>query len=494
MALLHTVTRRGARLARRGVKALRSPSGMGPTNIRRNSAFWASLAQVQEVAKAQTYVRHAPSARFVRASVRLAAAILPAQSRYALPLATGAWNWLEINRSRALDPALDLCRAALDIRQPALAVELAAQIADIRPRSRAAWKILADGYTALRLDEEAERAARRHAELAGIDTTEVTRTAVRFPEVVADLRAYAGPAPDEPVAALSHLLQDVQTQGWSGASPVGGPRLGAPRELVAAALAVQPPTSQAVADGVEDVVLRSALVHGADPRLDVAALARKTVASRPRPILPRVPEETARALRTIDGPGLRRYLDGKSLCLVANSQRVGTSGAGDLIDGYDVVARFNSFKIDPPHTGSKTSIHAAIHLHNFNWSVPVDVRLIFSGNADAWRESIKKYVDPQAQSYLGDPTLRWPVRGGHQLRETGTVDVPTSGFNLLRLVDFLDVSTKIDLVGFDFNSSGAYRLDSAMHLPVALAHDYTAERAWVMDHATAVGDLIISLR
>ena len=488
MSLLHSVTRRAAKLTRRRAKALRGSLGMGPTNIRRNSAFWASLAQIQNVAMSQTRVRHAASARFVRASIRLSAAIAPAQSKHGLSLAMGTRNWLEINRARAMDPALDVCRAALGIGQPALAVNLAEQIVDIRPRSRAVWKVLADAYEALNLRGKADQAARQHAQLSGIDTSEMAESAISFEEVIADLETYGGQAPEEPVPTLFTLLQEVQTQGWGGSG-----RAGMPRELVAASVAVQPAESQAVADGIEDVVLRSALVYGPDPKLDVAVLARKIVASRPRAMVARVSEETARALTTIDTPGLRQYLDGRSICLVANSQRVGQSGAGALIDGYDIVARFNSFKIDPEHTGSRTSIHAAIHLHNFNWSVPVDVRLIFSGSGDAWRNSINKYIDPEAQTYLGDPTLRWPVRGG-LLADTSVVDVPTSGFNLMRLVDFLDVSTKIDLIGFDFNSSGAYRLDSAMSLPVARAHDYSAERDWVMKNATEVGDLVISLR
>ena len=489
MTLLHSVTRLGANITRRGVKALRGAPGMGPTNVRRNSAFWTSLAEIQNVAVNQTYVRDVTSVKFVRASIRLSAAIAPAQSKYGLSLGTGTRNWLEINRARAMNPALDVCRAALGIRQPRMAVNLAEQIVDIRPMSRAGWKVLADGYQALNLRDKADQAARRHAELSGIDTSEMAESAISFEEVIADLEAYGGQAPEEPVPTLFTLLQDLQTQGWGESG-----RAGMPRELVAASLAVQPAESQAVADGIEDVVLRSALVYGHDPKLDVAALARRTVASRPRAIVPRVSEETARALTTIDTSGLRHYLDGRSICLIANSQRVGQSGAGALIDGYDIVARFNSFKIDPQHTGSKTSIHAAIHMHNFNWSVPVDVRLIFSGSLDAWRNSINKYIDPQAQTYLGDPTLRWPVRGGNLLGETDVVDVPTSGFNLMRLVDFLDVSTKIDLIGFDFNASGAYRLDSAMSLPVARAHDYSAERDWVMKNATEVGDLVISLR
>jgi hypothetical protein len=355
--------------------------------------------------------------------------------------------------------------------------------------SRSGWKVLADGYRALNLRDKADQAARRHAELSGINPSEMAESAISFEEVVADLAAYGGPAPEEPVPALFTLLQEVQTQGWGRSG-----RSGTSRELVAASLAVQPADSQVVADGIEDVVLRSALVYGHDPKLDVAALASKVVASRPRAIVPRVSEETARGLATIDTSGLRHYLDGRTICLVANSQRLGQSGAGALIDRYDVVARFNSFRIDPQHTGSKTSIHAAIHLHNFNWSVPVDVRLIFSGNLDAWRQSINKYLVPEAQTYLGDPSLRWPVRAANLLGETDVVDVPTSGFNLMRLVDFLDVSTKIDLIGFDFNASGAYRLDSAMYLPIARAHDYSAERDWVMKNATEVGDLVISLR
>lgn len=488
MALLNSVTRRGARISRRGVKALRGLT-MGPTNVKRNRAFWASLAEIQDIAMNQTRVRHSTSVTFVRASLRLSAAIAPAQSRYGLSLGTGTRNWLEIRRAKALDPALALCRAALGIRQPGLAVRLAEQIVDIRPKSRAGWKVLAVGYQALNLRDQADQAAQRHAQLSGIDTREMTASAVSFEEVVADLETYGGPAPEEPLPTLFTILQDLQTDGWDGSG-----RPGMPRELVAAALAVRPVESQSVADGIEDVVLRSALVHGHDPQLDVAALARRTVASRPRPIVRRVSEATARALTTIDTSGLRRYLDGRSICLVANSQRVGQSGAGGLIDGYDIVARFNSFKLEPQHTGSKTSIHAAIHLHGFNWSVPVDVRLIFSGNLDAWRRSINKHIDPGAQTYLGDPSLRWPVRGANLLGETDVVDVPTSGFNLMRLVDFLDVSTTIDLIGFDFNASGPYRLDSAMVLPVGRMHDYSAERDWVMKNATDVGDLVISLR
>src|SRR4029453_5202260 len=197
MALLPSVTRRGAKIPRGGLKGLRGAPVVGPTNVRRNSAFWASLVEIQDVAMNQTHVRDATSVTFVRASIRLSAVIAPAQSKYWLSLGTGTRNWLEINRARAMNPALDVCRAALGIRQPRLAVNLAEQIVDIRPMSRAGWKVLADGYQALNLRDKADQAARRHAQLSGIDTSEMAESAISFEEVIADLEAYGGGAPQQ---------------------------------------------------------------------------------------------------------------------------------------------------------------------------------------------------------------------------------------------------------------------------------------------------------
>jgi hypothetical protein len=478
MALLHTVKRRG-------VKVLRAAPGMGPTNVRRNAAFWATLGDLQTLALKQSQNRDAASAKFLRAAVRLTGAIAPVQSKHGLALATGTRNWLEINRAKALDPALDVCRAALGIRQPRVAVGLGEQIVAIRPSSLAGWTVLAAAYQALNLRDESDRAIARVSQLSGIETDEAATSAQSLEDVAAELTSVAGPAPEDPATALYEHLKTLHSA--PGARKVD-------RAFVAAAVGVRHEESEIAVVSAADTVVRSALAYGTEPDLDLTGLVRKIVASRPARVVRRLSPETARAIQPIDRSGLRTYLDGKSICLIANSQTVARSGAGALIDGYDIVARFNSFRIDAPNTGSKTTIHAAIHLHNFNWSVPVDVRLIFSGNANAWRQSINKFVDPTAQVYLGDLTLRWPVRDSSMIGETEMVDVPTSGFNLMRLVDFLDVSTKIDLIGFDFNTSGAFRLESAMSLPIARAHDYSAERDWVMKHATSVDDLVISLR
>jgi hypothetical protein len=65
---------------------------------------------------------------------------------------------------------------------------------------------------------------------------------------------------------------------------------------------------------------------------------------------------------------------------------------------------------------------------------------------------------------------------------------------MLYLLDFLDVSPKLDLIGFDFYESGPYRVQEAMKLAITSVHEYTSEKAWVMERAQSVTDMRISLR
>lgn len=190
----------------------------------------------------------------------------------------------------------------------------------------------------------------------------------------------------------------------------------------------------------------------------------------------------------------RNRIAGKSICLIANSGRVGASSMGAEIDGYDLVVRFNSFKIDPKHTGSRTDIHATIHKHGFNWEKQVDTRLVFGGISGDWKWSLRNRLVPGAQTHLGDESLRWPVRNIGRLGSDQWSGIPTTGFNMLYLLDFLDVSPKLDLIGFDFYESGAYRVQEAMKLAITSVHEYTSEKAWVMDRAQSVTDMRISLR
>ncbi|MFD6415072.1 hypothetical protein [Streptomyces sp. NPDC060194] len=190
----------------------------------------------------------------------------------------------------------------------------------------------------------------------------------------------------------------------------------------------------------------------------------------------------------------RNRIAGKSVCLIANSARVGESTMGAEIDAYDLVVRFNSYKIDAKATGRRTDIHATIHKHGFNWEQHVDTRLVFGGISGDWKHSLRNRLVPGAQIHLGDESLRWPVRNIGKIGTDLWPSIPTSGFNMLWLLDFLDVSPTLDLIGFDFYESGAYRLAGAMKMPITSVHEYTSEKAWVMERARSVTDMRISLR
>ncbi|MCF3961198.1 glycosyltransferase family 29 protein, partial [Streptomyces fuscigenes] len=190
----------------------------------------------------------------------------------------------------------------------------------------------------------------------------------------------------------------------------------------------------------------------------------------------------------------RNQITGKSICLVANSQSVGKSSLGAEIDSYDLVVRFNSYRIDAPATGARTDIHASIHKHSFNWDKHVTTRLVFGGIASDWMYSLRNRLVPGAQRHLGDDSLRWPLRNIGRVGADAWPSIPTTGFNMLWLLDFLDVSPRLDLFGFDFYESGAYRVQEAMRQPITSVHEYRGEKTWVMERATSVTETRISLR
>ncbi|WP_329135451.1 hypothetical protein OG552_21855 [Streptomyces sp. NBC_01476] len=190
----------------------------------------------------------------------------------------------------------------------------------------------------------------------------------------------------------------------------------------------------------------------------------------------------------------RNEIAGKSICLVANSQLVGDSSIGPQIDAYDLVVRFNSYRIDPAATGERTDIHVSADRHTFNWDQHVGTRLIFGGASGYWRRELRSKLVPGAQRYAGDESLRWPLRNVGRIGKDAWPTDPTSGFNMLWLLDFLDVSPRLDLIGFDFHSGGAYRLQRAMRFPLTPEHETSGEKAWVMERAQSVTDMVISLR
>ena len=381
---------------------------------------------------------------------------------------------------------LDVARRAHTAGENQLAVEAYRLLADSRPASQASWRGLATALDAVGDYSAARTAAARYRDLTG--------HVIELPNDGAHGRdTGAGAAGlDAALDALAGGLRaDDATDAWVRAEQLvaaGGDGL----PTFAAALAAQRTAGTGFGAGYDALLART--VNAGEPLTPLAPIVRAVNGARRAPASARLTADEAVGLRTLDLSGLRGYLAGKSVCLVANSARLLEHDAGELIDSHDVVVRFNSFAIDAPHTGSRTDVHATIHLHSFNWSRPVDVRLVFSGKRDLWRTSVLQHVDPAAQTYLGDESLRWPALNLFTPAERADFKVPTTGLNTLRLIDFLDVSSAIDLVGFDFYDGGAYRVPEAMHLPVAAAHSYENERRWVMDRAVSATDITISLR
>jgi hypothetical protein len=238
-------------------------------------------------------------------------------------------------------------------------------------------------------------------------------------------------------------------------------------------------------------VLLNQAVHGNTAGLRPFLQAWAASQQRERIVL--APTEVARSVRLMNLERFRSYVAGRSVALVANSPSLIGAGLGDEIDGHDVVLRFNSFALDPEHTGSRTSIHVAFHKYDFNLDVPVDVRILISAREDLWRESMKLRIRPDAQTWLGDGSLRWPSVQLGLISADDPFKLPTAGFSMTRLLMHLGVCTAIDLYGFDFYESGMHRLAGAVKIPHSRGHNSAAEKAWVLDHALLVGDRVITM-
>ncbi|MGV9450710.1 glycosyltransferase family 29 protein [Streptomyces sp. NPDC003635] len=362
-----------------------------------------------------------------------------------------------------------------------------------RKNSRAGWRLRARLMETLGEDAEALEAYEKYLGLTDDDGFGVKAR-------IAGLRT-AGDRERELLAVLRRQCPRAEeftrgdtTEVWAeglAAHAVGDWAAAEPR-LVGALLAM----ADAPANDRQELLgqyldLRIALDTDVTALTEVLALYAEQRRSRMRGP---VADPTVGGVQWISLGEFRNRIAGKSICLIANSGRVGASSMGAEIDAYDLVVRFNSFRIDPRHTGSRTDIHATIHKHGFNWEKRVDTRLVFGGVSGDWKWSLRNRLVPGAQTHLGDESLRWPVRNIGKLSTDVWSGIPTTGFNMLYLLDFLDVSPKLDLIGFDFYESGAYRVQEAMKLAITSVHEYTSEKAWVMERAQSVTDMRISLR
>jgi hypothetical protein len=436
-------------------------------------------------------------------SVALASAISALLQEFALTMATEpAGKAIVTGKSSWTDVAPKLQERFMHVGQTALTTQpdISLRIADTvlaaRANSRAAWRLRARA-----LEELGDLAGAIEAHEAYL--SRIQSDTVGAGQTVAQLRRRL---------VATEELADALAAELAAGPPVGETE---PEELWDAAFRFEHTGRWPEAKAHYVAATRWLITEGAGPGVIASAvdqLAAKTahheydrIASS-QPMLTSLATygragdtslmdpDAAVGLDVIGIGDFRNLVAGKSICLVANSERVARGRYGSKIDEYDLVVRFNSYAIDPAATGRKTDIHATIHLHDYNWDKKVAIRLVLSGNQTAWQRSLKQKLVPGAQDYVGDGSLRWPVRDARFVDDQEIPGIPTSGFNVLRLLDFLDVNPVIDLVGFDFYETGPYRLKEAMGLAVSPMHSYQYEKAWVLSHARSSDEMRISLR
>jgi hypothetical protein len=439
-------------------------------------------------------------------SVTLASAISALLQEFALTMATepdgraivtGRSSWTDV-APKLQEEFMRVGQTALST-QPDISLRIADTVLAARANSRAAWRLRARALEELGDLAGAIQAHEAYLSRIKSDTVGAGQTAAQLRRRLV--------ATEELAKALNDELGGAPVA--SGAAGTEG------EELWDAGFRLEHSGHWPEAKAQYVAATRHLVDDGAGPRVIVSAvdqLVAKTVHHEYDRISGSLPLLTALAtygragdtalmdadaaagLDVIGIGDLRNLVAGKSVCLVANSERVAKGRHGAAIDEYDLVVRFNSYAIDPPATGRRTDIHATIHLHDYNWDKKVPIRLVLSGNQTAWLRSIKQRLVPGAQDYIGDGSLRWPVRDARFVDDQEIPGIPTSGFNILRLLDFLDVNPVIDLIGFDFYETGPYRLKEAMGLAVSPMHSYQYEKAWVFSHATSSDEMRISLR
>ncbi|MFB7532342.1 hypothetical protein ACFC0C_29820 [Streptomyces sp. NPDC056178] len=401
-----------------------------------------------------------------------------------------------------LDPLLAVGNKALDCGyedELKLAVLIGDTVLTQRRRSRAGWRLRARTLEAMGAEAAAIEAYERYLEFTDDDGFGVAAKVVGLR--LGEDRRYEllrGLERDCPEAAAFAVRPVTESWAEGLALRASGDWDGARPRLIGALLAqerggapvteLQDATSQYL-----DLAMEAA---GTDPDAVAGLTGLVALYAEQRRSRMRGPVEdpTFGGVQWTTVGEFRNRIAGKSICLIANSQRVGTSSMGAEIDGYDLVVRFNSYRIDPAATGRRTDIHATIHKHGFNWDQKVHTRLVFGGVSGDWKYSLRNRLVPGAQQYLGDESLRWPLRDIGRVGADVWPAIPTTGFNMLWLLDHLDVSSRLDLIGFDFYESGAYRLPTAMKMPITSVHEYTSEKAWVMERAQSVTDMRIRLR
>lgn len=182
----------------------------------------------------------------------------------------------------------------------------------------------------------------------------------------------------------------------------------------------------------------------------------------------------------IDLDKLQSFIKNKTIVLVANSSDLLKHKNGSLIDSYDIVVRFNSFKIDSEYTGEKTTIHASVHLQDINLDYFVPIRFIVSNNLNKWSNKILS-LNKFDQSLLLKYNHHNEIEGQQKDKNPST-----TGFVMLTILLKLGGFKKLDLIGFNFYESGLdsiLRTDEGVLLNISNVHDYDYEKKIIMSNA-----------
>lgn len=179
----------------------------------------------------------------------------------------------------------------------------------------------------------------------------------------------------------------------------------------------------------------------------------------------------------------KNFIHDKTIALVANSSILLKNEYGKEIDAHDIVIRFNSFKIIPENTGSKTTIHVSIYLQDINLDVYVPIRIIVASRLTRWQNKAATIQPYKQGSFLRFSSYH------NIVRITLSREPLTTGFTILLLLKMLGGYKKVSLYGFDMyskNYDSVLRTDGAERYPISDAHNYYIENQILQTTADAI--------
>jgi hypothetical protein len=347
-------------------------------------------------------------------------------------LESGAEPW-PVLAPHLLDLLLVAAATALTT-DPSLTGLIADTVLRVRRGSRAAWRLRAQAHEQwgdlnLAIAAHEEYLARTDVDKLGVGALVVTLRSVRDARVnlasaLLDAHDVGDTLPMPAAADLHDMLSRPCRR--EALDPALEDFLGELTRL---------PVSQL--SGVRDVL--QAVVHC----LRISQL-------RPPPLS----VDVVRSLDVLRLGDVRGWLAGRSICLVAEPDRLAASqtatgtGLGARIDEYDLVARFGSGPPSPEHAGTRTDLMVLRHDQRTGWDEPTDLRLILAEDPRDWVRAVRQNLVPGAQRGLFDKALRRPAHHDALVDDDHRPVRPTNAFQLLRLLDHLDVNPTIDLIGF----------------------------------------------